>query len=632
MNREVDEVLEFFMLMDLNNPEDIEGFNKLVEELDNDIKNNENFKELKNLLNKILKKGKITKEEEKKISNLLESLQKEKKRRENTDINYNGDNKEEFGYNEEILEMFIEETEEFINKIEEISLTFQNEDINKDIINKLFRYVHNIKGSVAIFKLKYATDFLHRLEDFLDKFRKGKLEKNPLLEEILLDSVDLLREILNTIRLYLDKKIDNLVLKKEYFQDIINKIGNYEKNKNFDTPKKIKEVDNLDLLSNKDIKKNKNIKIKSSKIDYLIDMIGELVIIENMLFSSKDLVKNKTIEKNLLQLKRIVSNLQEISLKLRMVPISDIRNKLERVVRDVSKATGKKVQFVIKGGDIEIDRNILEELVSPLIHLLRNSCDHGIELPEDRKKKGKSEVGRIELYSYYKGKNIVIEIKDDGAGLDKDKILQQAREKRIIQEDEKLNDEAIYNLIFQPGFSTAKKVTSISGRGVGMDVVANVISKLMGKIEIETEKDKGTLFRIILPLTLSIIDGVIIRAGDEKFIIPSKVVKFTLKYELDNIKSIGGKEVFFYENKTYRLVDLKKEFNIPDKYNESKQKVVLITEGKFDDIALIIDEIIDKQEIVIKDLGILFKNIKSIGGGAILDNGRVGLIIDVYEL
>ncbi|MEQ8253121.1 MAG: chemotaxis protein CheA [Smithellaceae bacterium] len=306
---------------------------------------------------------------------------------------------------------------------------------------------------------------------------------------------------------------------------------------------------------------------------------------------------------------------------------------MSRLVRDLAKSSGKSVSVELIGEDTEIDRNMVDEIYNPLVHMIRNSVDHGLETPEERIKLGKPEKGLIQLKAYHRGGNIVIEITDDGRGLDKNKILQKAIKNGVIQSEEGLSDQEIYKFIFLPGLSTAEKVTDVSGRGVGMDVVRQAIEKLRGKIEIESSVGAGTTFITRFPLTLAIIDGMIVKVGPESYILPTISIRQALRPARDAYTNIVGKgEMINAMGHLMPLLRLYEIFDIEPKHREPWDGIVIVVDSESGSKCLLVDEIVGKAEVVVKSLGEGLKNIRGLAGGAILGDGRIGLIIDIEGL
>ena len=333
---------------------------------------------------------------------------------------------------------------------------------------------------------------------------------------------------------------------------------------------------------------------------------------------------------NVALLEKIIRDIQDVSMSMRLVPIRPVFQKMQRLVRDVSRKAGKDVEMKISGEETEIDKNIIDLIGDPLMHMIRNSIDHGIEPAGIRKEKGKSEKGLICLDAYHKGGNIVIDIRDDGGGLNKEKILEKAVSKGIVREGETLPDKRIFSLIFEPGFSTAEKVTDISGRGVGMDVVRRNIDSLRGKIDIDSDPGMGTIFSIKLPLTLAIIDGIILRSSNERYIVPIfSVIEFIkpCKEDMCSVKDKG--EMIKIHDELHVVLRLDSFFSEGIPQRDVESYTGCLVDSDYGRVCLFVDELLGQQQVVIKSLGDRFKNVKGLAGGTILGDGRVGLILDI---
>lgn len=384
------------------------------------------------------------------------------------------------------------------------------------------------------------------------------------------------------------------------------------------------------------------IRIDVSRVESLMDLSGELVLSRNRLMQIAENIDNKIADKELIrefidstaQLDFITSEIQNAVMKMRMVPIGKLFQKAPRIVRDLSKEFGKKIKLILRGEETEIDRGIIEELNDPLVHMIRNSCDHGIETPQERIRKGKPEEGVLILDASQEGNNIVIKIIDDGAGMDPQKLISKAIEKGIIKPDEAatFSKREAFQLIFAPGFSTAKVVTSVSGRGVGMDVVRTNIQALKGMVDIESEVDKGTTFIIKLPLTLAIIQGLLVKIQNETYAIPLSSVLEVVSTSNCEISTINKKEVIRIRKDVFPLIRLDYALKHPTPIESLEGRNVVIVGVGVEKYGLVCDELLGQQEIVIKSLGEYLGNIKGIAGSTILGDGRVIMIIDIGDL
>jgi two-component system chemotaxis sensor kinase CheA len=367
----------------------------------------------------------------------------------------------------------------------------------------------------------------------------------------------------------------------------------------------------------------------------MIDMVGELVITQSMVQQDikNQLNPDKNLVRDIAQFMRITSGLQKTSMSLRMVPIKQTFQRMSRLVRDLAKSSGKVVNVEMVGEDTEIDRNMVDEIYNPLVHMIRNSVDHGLEMPEERIRQGKPETGLILLKAYHRGGNVVIEIGDDGKGLDKEKILNKAIKNGVLASGEGMSAQDIYKLIFLPGLSTAEKITDVSGRGVGMDVVRGAVEKLRGKIEIDSTQGKGTSFAASFPLTLAIIGGMIVRVGPELYILPTTAIRQVLRPPRESYNNVIGRgEMINVMGQLRPLVRLHSLFNITPVHENPWEAIIVVVEGEQSSRCLLVDEIIGKTEVVIKSLGEGVGKIKGVSGGAILGDGRIGLILDTEGL
>ena len=376
-------------------------------------------------------------------------------------------------------------------------------------------------------------------------------------------------------------------------------------------------------------------KVDTGKLDQLIDLVGELVIAQSQTVQDKSLLQSggQTLGRNLALLGRISSDLQRTAMALRMVPIRATFQKMTRLVRDLAAKAGKQVELELNGEGTELDRNLIEQISDPLVHMIRNAVDHGIESPQERLMRGKPVQGRIKLCAHHRGGNIVIEISDDGAGLDRARILAKGRAAGLIPADAQPSEQEIFNLIFAPGFSTAERVTDISGRGVGMDVVRRNIAKLHGRIELKSEPGAGSTFAIHLPLTLAIIDGLIFGIAGERFILPALCVRESFRPKPEMITTVLNRgETVCVRGKFSPLVRLGHRFGLQPQHTDPTQGIIIVVESDHQRYCLLVDRLLGKQEVVIKGLDDTLKRNRALAGATILGDGQVGLILDVNGL
>ena len=377
------------------------------------------------------------------------------------------------------------------------------------------------------------------------------------------------------------------------------------------------------------------VKVGTQKLDMLVDLVGELVITQSLIAQSPHLDANakQALARSFSHLHRVTKELQRSTMSMRMVPIRATFQKMNRIVRDVAAKQNKRVQLILEGEGTELDRNIIEEIGDPLVHMIRNAVDHGLESPEEREAKGKPAEGRIVLRAFHQGGSIIIQIQDDGKGLNQERLFAKAVEKGLISSQAHLTEKEIFDLIFLPGFSTASTITDISGRGVGMDVVRQNIEKLRGKIEIESQPGKGSTFTIFMPLTLAIIDGLIVSVGPERYILPTLSVRESLRATSDMLSTVYGRgELVNVRGHFIPLLRLHELFDVEPEFRRIEDGVLVVVEFGRMTRCILADRLLGKQEIVIKSLGETFQDNRLVAGGAILGNGRVGLILNVANL
>ena len=377
------------------------------------------------------------------------------------------------------------------------------------------------------------------------------------------------------------------------------------------------------------------LRVSVDKVDQLINLVGELVITQAMLAQNSakmDPALYQQLAKGLADLDRNTRDLQESVMSIRMIPMSVVYSRFPRMLRDLAAKLGKKVDFVTQGEATELDKGLVEKITDPLTHLVRNSCDHGIELPAERLAKGKPEIGTLTLAASHQGGSIVIEVRDDGKGLSRDKLLQKAREKGIDAPDS-MSDTDVWSLIFAPGFSTAEVVTDVSGRGVGMDVVKKNITALGGTVEIDSAEGFGMSVKVRLPLTLAIMDGMSVDVGGECYILPLASVVESFQVQADTIRTIGGSgQVVQVRDEYLPVVELERVFNIPRVDPDTGSAVMVVVEAEGHRAALLVDELLGQQQVVVKNLESNYRRVSDVSGATIMGDGRVALILDVGSL
>lgn len=544
-----------------------------------------------------------------------------------------------------LLSDFIAEAAEHIESAEGGLLELEADSSNADAINLIFRGFHTIKGMAGFLNLTQLGKLAHSAESLLDKGRKGQLKLVGARMDVIFESIDMLKSMLAVIKKAIES--DRIVPPTKGLDEFLANIEKYS-DENLEIDEIQERQSRQDAADNSADEKpsagevgkqpasDEKIKVSTERLDNLINMVGELVIAHSMV--EQDVVSSSAgaghnLLKKVSHQGKIVRELQELSMLMRMVPIRGVFQKMTRLVRDLTKKSGKAAELITTGEETELDRNVVEQISDPLIHMIRNSVDHGIEDKAEREAAGKPAVGRVELKAYHQGGNIVIEITDDGKGLDKERILKKATDNGLIQPNTEMSDSEIFKLIFLPGFSTAAKVTDISGRGVGMDVVKRNIEALRGKVDITSQKGKGTTFIISLPLTMAIIDGQVVRIGTEKYIIPIVSIVSCHKPTKEELSTVQGKgELVNYHGKLLNMVRLYEIFHCNPDCADPTESAVVIVEEDGRQAAFVVDELLGQQQVVIKSLGTALGKVKGISGGAIMGDGRVSLIIDVLGL
>ena len=640
---------------------------------------------------------------------------------------------------QEILQDFLVESFELVEKLDEDLVELESNPEDLELLNGIFRVAHTVKGASSFLNFDVLTHLTHHMEDILNKARHGDLIITPDVMDVILESIDLMKALLEKIRdtssdegidvsacvARLDKisngeaagtveevaaeeetaapepepepeeeeeeldyenmdpdeieaEIERLLAKRQA-EDKAKREAKIAAGEDVPT---MPEPDAEDKAEEKEEKKEEakpeankapaptpvkkeekpekenaraaaptkrapaaveqTIRVDVKRLDHLMNLIGELVLAKNRLMKiNEDVEERYEGEEFLEELNQVVSivslvttDLQIAVMKTRMLPIGKVFNKFPRMIRDLSRELNKKIELVLAGEDTELDKSIVEEIGDPLVHIIRNSCDHGIESPEERLAKGKPEEGTISLKAYNEGNQIVIQIDDDGKGLDPEMLKQKSYEKGIITEKEleTLSDKEAYSLIFKPGFSTAAAVTSVSGRGVGMDVVKTNIEKLNGIIDIDSEVDVGTSIKLKIPLTLAIIQALLVGVQEEHYAIPLASVLETVRISKDEIYTVEGKSVMRLRDDVLSLVHIGDIFEVERILDASEHAYVVVLGLGTSKLGLIVDTLVGQEEIVIKSLGDYLKGIEGIAGATIRGDGGVTLIVDVVAL
>ncbi len=556
--------------------------------------------------------------------------------------------------NQELLGEFYGEAVEHLQHIEAALLALEQQPDDPEALNAIFRSFHTIKGNAGFLGLGPMQSLAHEVESLLDLASTGRLRLNSAIITVILRSRDALQTLTQQVGRALESgrlpdeivPVGQLILA---VRQLASAPGGTEiavpvvvvAVENFLTPVAVAAVEpSAPVPSAGPAPQTKGaagatVRVNTEKLDSLMDVVGELVIVQSQLLETAraHAGNGSPLQRNVAQLCRITKELQHTAMSLRMIPIKPTFQKMERLVRDLARDFGKKVHFATSGEDTELDRTVVEEIGDPLVHMVRNALDHGLEPAADRAAAGKPETGTLQLKAYHQGSNLVIELQDDGRGIDPGRIFRKAVEKGIIAADATLSREEILALIFAPGFSTAEKLTSVSGRGVGMDVVKRNVEKLRGKIEITSEVGCGSTFKIRLPLTMAIIDGLVVRVGEDRFILPSTSVQMALRPAREAVSTIHGQgEMLDLRGKFVPIHRLHRRFGIPAQADNPWDGIVVIVEHAGKVSALLVDEMVSKQEVVIKHLGAFMQGLPGIAGGAILGDGSIALILDPATL
>jgi len=595
----------------------------------------------------------------------------------------------------EIVESFLLETKEILEKLDVDLIELERKPEDPDLLNQIFRSFHTIKGTSGFLGLEKLPQVTHKCEDILNKLRKGEAKLDTALMDAIIDGYDKIKALLAKIEDDQNEDLD-ITEVSEMLLAVIAKMNNGAKIEEdnslpeFKDFQKIQQEENVIDLENEflpdeeliDVEEEKieivnqpevviqqsktpevkeqhheiaakvnetkkadnTIRVDVNRLDALLNIASEIVLGRNRLAQVNSLFsleyEGTNYAKNLAdatkQIDLMTTELQLVVMKLRMVKIGKIFNRFPRVIRDLCKELNKEAELTIFGEDTEVDKNLIEEINDPLVHLIRNSVDHGIELPEIRERNGKPRKGTVVLSAEHEGNNIVIRIKDDGKGIDPEIIKEKAIQKGFLsrEKSKELTKQEIYSLIFHPGFSTAEVVTNVSGRGVGMDVVKTNVARLRGSITVESEVGVGSTIILKLPLTLAIISGMIVKAVGQTMVVPLHSVIEVIRVNKDQIETIRGNEVINLRDTVLPIIDLKNLLDgviIGDKNENEWQYIVELGIGE-KRFGIKVDELVGQQEVVIKSLGDYLGKIEGIAGSTIMGDGTVVIILDINEL
>lgn len=569
----------------------------------------------------------------------------------------------------ELLTEFHAESLELLQAVEQGVLELEQNPADGGTLHSIFRAFHTFKGGAGFLHLDALRDLAHDLESLLDAARRSALTVNATVIDLILAGADALKNFTREIGEQLrgvNPGAPIVVPTQSLRERVRATVGGSPASVArpaaaaapstmtasplaaapavAPTPVPLAAVPSGLTLeppagkagaSAKADSATGFIKLDTRKLDNLVDLVGELVIAQSMVVQDPDVqqLPSRHLARCLRQLSRITTELQRTAMSLRMVPIRRTFQKMTRLVRDLAAQQQKQVQLLLEGEETELDRNLIEELSDPLVHMIRNAVDHGIEPPAARLTQGKPAVGTIHLSAAHQRGGIVIVIRDDGKGLDRERILAKARERGLIKPDAALTESEVFALIFAPGFSTAEKVTDVSGRGVGMDVVRRNIERLRGKIEIQSVPGQGSTFTIVLPLTLAIIDGMLVGVGDDRYIIPTLSVRESFRPRPGMVTTVHERgEMVSVRGRLTPLLRLGPHLHTRCRATDPTDGIIVVVESGDAARGLLVDELLGKQEVVIKSLGETFRRQELLAGAAILGDGRVGLILDVDAL
>lgn len=534
----------------------------------------------------------------------------------------------------EDIAAFLPEGRDYLDSAELSLVDLEKDPSDREKVNEVFRCFHNLKGAAGFLSLTDVQSLAHRTESLMEGVRSGGIAMTGRVAECGFRAVDLLRKSLAAVEAALAGAAYVPPEGLESLSQAVDALVAGNSGSNGEQP----PVGTVKTTSGETVKPStaaakaeELVRVSTSRLDSLVDAVGELVIANSMVSQEvQELAQaNPLLTRNMDRMNKIIRELQELATGVRMVTLEGTFRKMARVVRDIASRSGALVDFQISGGETEIDRNMVEEMSSPLTHLIRNAVDHGLELPEERTRLGKPEKGVVRLSAFHQGGNVVIRVEDDGKGLDRQKILDKAVSQGLIKPGSDIPDREVYQLIYLPGFSTADKVTEVSGRGVGMDVVKRSVEALHGRIDISTAPGQGTSFIIRLPLTMAIIEGMVVSVATHRYIIPVSAIQESLRPSPDQLFSVAGRgELLLLRGNLVPLVRLHHVFRLNGAREDPCSALVIIISESGQSCALLADDLIGQQQVVVKPLDGIFRRVEALSGAAIVGDGTVSLILD----
>lgn len=578
----------------------------------------------------------------------------------------------------ELMTAFLEESSEGLAEADALLVAATRGPVAPEGVHALFRVFHTIKGVAGFLDLRQAVALAHATEALLDHARAGRLALAGEALDLVFDATAVMRALLDAVRVALTQRRE--VAHVEAVEPLVARLGAASARAANHTSAKAQppqpdagaRADTRDAMSTGDAAARETapaetaapgaeapattapgassneaptapgaaavratLKVDVERVDSVVDLIGELIIAQSMVVSAPELqaLASPRLKDALGQLAKISRDLQDVAMRMRMVPVRGVFQKMARLCRDLAHKTGKRVTLVTRGDDTEVDRSMAERLEEPLVHMVRNAIDHGVELPEVRARAGKPEVAQLVLSAAHEGGQVVVELRDDGRGIDRAAVLKRARERGLLGPGETPEDRDIDALIFAPGFSTAAVVTELSGRGVGMDVVKRNVEALRGRVTVDSTPGQGTAFRMVLPLTLAIIDGLLVSCGGERFVVPSLCILELLQPKAAMLETLGGRDEYLVlRGEPLPLVRLHRLFSLPGAITEPTRAIAIVVESLGRKAALLADEALAQQQVVIKPLNPALGADGHFSGAAILADGRAGLILHVDRI
>jgi len=566
----------------------------------------------------------------------------------------------------EIIDDFLIEADELIASLDNNFVTLESSPDDLDLLNEIFRAVHTIKGTSSFLGFEQVTTLSHRMEDILNKLRKAEIKMSPEIMDVLLEALDLLKLLLDNVRNGIDEQInlDGILARLQAKLDGDPNAAVADSEPASEVSAAEVEATMVEATANPAIAvapstdepeksrvgaapqrnaADQTIRVDVDRLDALLNMTGELVLSRNSLMQSvgklgaegETDLELEGINRAAKAVNFITTELQMAVMKMRMQPVGKVFSRFPRQVRDLARESGKKINLVILGESTELDKSVIEEIGDPLMHIIRNSCDHGLEAPEERREKGKPEEGTVHLLADQEGSHIIIKVEDDGRGFDIEAIRNKAVERGLIARDDvdRMPDREVFNFIFEAGFSTAKKITDVSGRGVGMDVVRTNIQKLNGTVDLDSRKDIGSTITIKLPLTLAIVQGLLVQCDEDVFVLPLSSVHETVKADGTEVYYVNQRPVFRLRDEIIPLINLTAMINADtDGLLMSERPYIVVVGLAERKLGLMIDRFLGQEEVVIKSLGLYLGATEGVAGATILGDGRIRLIVDLVGL